>query len=67
MSYLERKRALMIFDHHADLKYRFGNCQFFFGGGESYYASIVGLNESTIRKCICNQEKHDQAIDNWPR
>lgn len=60
MAYLKGKRALMMFDHHANLKYRFGNRHF---GAEAYDVSTVGLNESTIRKYIHDQEKHDQAVD----
>ena len=58
MGYLKGKSALMMFDKHANLKYKFGNRHF---GAEGYYVSTVGLNEATIRKYI--QEKHDIAID----
>lgn len=50
----------MMFDHHANLKYKFGNRHFW---AEGYYVSTVGLNESTIRKYIRDQEKHDQVVD----
>lgn len=60
MGYLKGKSALMIFDKHANLKYKFGNRHF---GAEGYYVSTVGLNESTIRKYIQNQEKADIALD----
>ena len=30
---------------------------------EGYYVSTVGLNESTIRKYIMEQESHDIAMD----
>ncbi|GEP20411.1 IS200/IS605 family transposase [Pediococcus argentinicus] len=60
MGYLKGKRALMMFDQHANLKYKFGNRHFW---SEGYYVSTVGLNESTIRKYIQDQEKHDQAVD----
>ena len=30
---------------------------------EGYYVSTVGLNESTIRKYIREQESHDIAMD----
>ncbi len=58
--YLKGKSALMIFDRHANLKYKFGNRHFW---AEGYYVSTVGLNEATIKKYIQNQEKHDKAID----
>ena len=60
MVYLKEKSALMMFDRHANLKYKFGNRHFW---TEGYYVSTVGLNEATIRKYIRNQEKHDMIID----
>ena len=60
MGYLKGKSALMIFDKHANLKYKFGNRYFW---SEGYYVSTVGLNEATIAKYIREQEKHDIAID----
>ena len=60
MGYLKGKSALMIFDRHANLKYRFGNRHFW---AEGYYVSTVGLNEATIKKYIQEQEKHDIAMD----
>ena len=60
MGYLKGKGALMMFEKHANLKYKFGNRHFW---AEGYYVSTVGLNEETIRKYVREQEKHDQAID----
>ena len=60
MGYLKGKSALMIFDKHANLKYKYGNRHFW---AEGYYVSTVGLNEATIRKYIEEQEKHDIAVD----
>ena len=60
MGYLKEKSALMMFDKHANLKYKFGNRHFW---AEGYYVSTVGLNEATIRKYISDQGKHDIAID----
>ena len=45
MGYLKGKSALMMFDKHANLKYKY-----FQEGG--YYVSTVGLNEATIKKYI---------------
>ena len=45
---------------HSNLKYRYGNRKFW---AEGYCVSTVGLNESTIRKYIREQESHDIAID----
>ena len=55
MGYLKGKSALMMFDKHANLKYKFGNRHFF--------VSSVGVNKATIMKYIEEQEKHDIAVD----
>jgi putative transposase len=60
MGYLKGKSALMIFDRHANLKYKFGNRHFWSRG---YYVSTVGLNEATIAKYVREQEKHDRMMD----
>ena len=59
MGYLKGKSSLMIFDKHANLKYKFGNRHFW---AEGYYVSTVGLNEATIAKYIREQEAHDIAM-----
>ena len=60
MGYLKGKSALMIFDKHANLKYKFGNRHFW---AEGYYVTTIGLNEAAIRKYIQDQEKDDIALD----
>ena len=60
MGYLKGKSALMIFDKHANLKYKFRNRHFW---DEGYYVSTLGLNGATIRKYIQDQGKHDIALD----
>ena len=60
MGYLKGKSALMIFDRHANLKYKFGNRHFW---SEGYYVNTVGLNEATIRKYIQDQERDDIMRD----
>ena len=60
MGYLKGKSALMMFERHGNLKYKFGNRHFW---AEGYYVSTVGLNEDTIREYVREQEKHDQAVD----
>jgi len=60
MGYLKGKSAMMIFDRHANLKYKYGNRNFWATG---YYVSTVGLNEKTIKKYIQEQEKDDQIMD----
>ena len=60
MGYLKGKSAMMIFDRHSNLKYKFGNRHFWSTG---YYVRTAGLNEATIAKYIREQEKHYQMID----
>ena len=60
MGYLKGKSAMMIFDRHRNLKYKFGNRRFWATG---YYVSTVELNEATIAKYIRKQEKQDQIED----
>lgn len=60
MGYLKGKSALMIFDRHANLKYKYGNRHFW---AEGYYVSTVGLNDATVAKYIREQEKYDIAMD----
>ena len=60
MGYLKSKSALMIFDKHANLKYKYGNRKLWARG---YYVSTVGLNEKTVAKYIREQEKDDIALD----
>ena len=60
MGYLKSRSTLMIFDRHANLKYKFGNRHFW---SEGYYVSTVGLNEATIKKYIQDQEKYDIMQD----
>ena len=60
MGYLKGKSAMMMFDRHANLKYKYGNRNFWSRG---YYVSTVGLNEATIAKYVREQEKHDQMMD----
>ena len=60
MGYLKGKSSLMMFDRHADLKYKFGNRKFW---AEGHCVSTVGLNEATIAKYIREQEAADIALD----
>jgi putative transposase len=60
MGYLKGKSSMMIFERHANLKYKFGNKHFWATG---YYVSTVGLNTATIQKYIREQEKADQIED----
>jgi len=60
MGYLKGKSAMMMFDRHSNLKYKFGNRHFW---AEGYYVSTVGFNEETVKKYIREQEKQDIAMD----
>ena len=60
MGYLKGKSALMMFEKHGNLKYKFGNRHFW---SEGYYVSTVGLNDQTVAKYIREQEQHDIAMD----
>ena len=60
MGYLKGKSSLMMFDRHANLKYKFGNMHFW---AEGYYLSTVGLNDATVRKYIQDQERSDILQD----
>jgi len=60
VGYLKGKSSLMIFEYHANLKYKYGNRHFWSDG---YYVSTVGLNEETVKKYIAEQEKDDIVKD----
>lgn len=60
MGYLKGRSSMMIFERHANLKYKFGNKHFWATG---YYVSTVGLNSATVEKYIRDQEKVDQIED----
>ena len=61
MGYLKGKSSLMIFEKHANLKYKYGNRNFWAKG---YFVSTVGLNTETVKEYIRNQEKEDMMEDN---
>ena len=60
MGYLKGKSSLMIFDRHANLKYKYGNRHFWARG---YYVDTVGRNKEAIKKYIQNQLKEDEMAD----
>ena len=60
LGYLKGKSAMMIFARHGNLKYKFGNNNFWSTG---YYVSTVGLNEATIAKYIREQDTYDKMMD----
>ena len=60
MGYLKGKSSLMIFERHANLKYKYGNRHFWAKG---FYVTTVGLNAEAVKKYIREQENADLMID----
>ena len=60
MGYLKGKSSLMIFDRHANLKYKYGNRHFWSRG---YFVDTVGRNKKAIEKYIRNQLQQDYEDD----
>ena len=60
VGYLKGKSSLMIFDRHANLKYKYGNRHFWCRG---YYVDTVGRNKTAIAEYIRNQLQEDIAND----
>ena len=58
--YLKGKSTLMIFERHANLKYKYGNRHFWCRG---YYVDTVGKNGKKIEEYIRNQLKEDLEYD----
>ena len=60
VGYLKGKSSLMIFEKHANLKYKYGNRHFWCRG---YYVDTVGKNTAAIKEYIQNQLKEDLEYD----
>jgi len=60
MGYLKGKSSLMIFDRHANLKYKYGNRHFWCRG---YYVDTVGRNKERIAQYIREQLQSDITMD----
>ena len=58
--YLKGKSSLMIFDRHANLKYKYGNRHFWARG---YFVDTVGKNKKRIEEYIRKQLQQDQIAD----
>ena len=58
--YLKGKSTLIIFDKHANLKYRYGKRAFWCKG---YYVSAVCANKKAVQEYIRNQENEDIMMD----
>ena len=60
MGYLKGKSSLMIFDRHANLKYKYGNRHFWCRG---YFVDTVGKNAKKIEEYVRNQLQEDLEYD----
>ena len=60
MGYLKGESSLMIFDRHANLKYKYGNRHFWARG---YFVDTVGRNKKAIKAYIQNQLEEDKMSD----
>ena len=60
MGYIKGKSSLIIFDRHANLKYKYGNRHFWCRG---YYVDTVGKNAKKIQEYIKNQLEEDKLAD----
>ena len=60
MGYLKGKSSLMIFDRHANLKYKYGSRHFWCRG---YYVDTVGRNKKAIEEYIRNQLTEDSMME----
>ena len=60
MGYLKRKGSLVIFERHANLKYKYENRHFWCRG---YYVDTVGKNAKKIEEYIRSQLKEDLEYD----
>ena len=60
MGYLKGKSSLMIFDRHANLKYKYGNRHFWARG---YFVDTVGRKKKAIKTYIQNQLQENQIAD----
>ena len=60
VGYLKGKSTLMIFERHANLKYKYGNRTFWCRG---FFVSTVGNNKEVVKRYVENQLKEDMMTD----
>ena len=60
MGYLKGKSSLIIFDKFANLKYKYGNRQFWCRG---FFVDTVGKNKKAIAEYIRNQLEEDKHFE----
>ena len=57
MGYLKGKSATMLYEQFGELKYKYGNREFWCTG---YYVDTVGKNKAKIAEYIRNQLQEDK-------
>lgn len=60
VGYLKGKSTLLVFERHAEMKYKYGQRQFWCRG---FYVDTVGKNTKAIQEYIANQLKEDKLQD----
>ena len=60
VGFLKGKSTLLIYERHANLKYKYGNRTFWCRG---YYVDTVGKNKERIAEYIRSQLQEDQISD----
>lgn len=60
VGFLKGESVLILFERHANLKYKYGQRHFWCRG---FYVDTVGKNEKEIKEYIKNQEKEDMLSD----
>ena len=60
IGYIKGKSTLLIYERHAELKYKYGQRQFWCRG---YYVDTVGKNTKAIQEYIANQLREDKMHD----
>jgi putative transposase len=60
VGFLKGKSTLLIFERHANLKYKYGNRTFWCRG---YFVDTAGKNDKAIAAYIKNQLEEDQIED----
>ena len=64
MGFLKGKSTLIIFDRHANLKYKYGSRSFWVRG---YYVDTVGRNKKVISEYIKHQLDEDRMEDHMSK
>ena len=62
IGYLKGESSLMVFDRHANLKYKYGDRKFWCRG---FYVDTVGQNQKRIEEYIRNPLQEDMIADQF--